>query len=175
MSTIADRIIRADGVALNAGAVYFVPTATVVIGGAGVSSSVVSVATNSSGEFSVSLTPGLYRVRWRWSVSSLPDEVGVIVPDDSATYTLAELVTGSDAVASSAVLRARAGSDSLRSVSSPVNRQVEFLEYYETEGDGLGGWFKYDSDSSSDESVDVIRPASILAANPGRWLRVVYI
>ncbi len=173
MSIIADRIIRSDGTALNSGTVYFIPTATVIIDGAAVSSAVVSVVTNASGAFSVSLTPGVYRVRWRWSVPTLPDEIGIIVPDDSETYALDDLQLETETVAT--VLMAYSGASALGAVGNLINRRVEFLDYYETSGDGLGGWFKYDSTSSLAESVDVIRPAAILDASPGRWLRVVYI
>lgn len=173
MATIADRIIKSNGTALNAGTVYFVPLVTLAIGGAAVSVMAVSVVTDASGNFSISLTPGAYRVRWRFASSLYPDELTILVPDDAETYTISELQTEVEPVTN--VLTAKAGADALRALIVPRNRQVEFLEFYEVDGDGAGGWFKFDSSSEDEESADVIRPDSVASNEPGRWKRVQYI
>lgn len=175
MATIADRIIRADGAALNAGTVYFVPTATVVIGGSGVSSAVVSAVTNASGEFTVTLTPGAYRVRWRWSSSAIPDEISVTVPSGSGTYTLDDLTDFVPAPSGVIKFSSIAGRDALAAIEDRISHQMLFLSFLASEGDGQGGWFEFSSTSTDvHDGVDVIIPGDLDSGDAGRWLRKVY-
>lgn len=175
MATIADRIIRADGTALNAGTVYFIPTATVVTGSAGVSSAAVSAVTNASGEFTVTLTPGVYRVRWRWSTATIPDEIPVTVPAGSGTYTLDDLTDFVPTPSGVIQWTSIAGRDSLAAIEDRISNQMAFLSFLSSEGDGQGGWFEFSTASTADhDGVDVIIPNDLDSGDSGRWIRKVY-
>jgi len=65
----------------------------------------------------------------------------------------------------------------LRSLTIPTNFQTVSLLGYNTPGDGGGGEFYYDSSSmaggvTGDNGGTIIKPNSIIPANPGRWIRI---
>lgn len=64
------------------------------------------------------------------------------------------------------------GAAALRARDVLGQNQIAYLIYAAVSGDNGGGWFVYDATSTAtDDGVDVVKPDSVDAADPGRWLR----
>lgn len=64
------------------------------------------------------------------------------------------------------------GRAALRARTEHVADQVAYLLYLVTSGDGQGGWFYFNSTSTTaDDGVDVLRPDDVASGSPGRWIR----
>ena len=64
------------------------------------------------------------------------------------------------------------GIASLRARTNHTANQLAYLLYVATDGDGGGGWFRFDASSTTaDDGVDYLRPNDITSGNPGRWIR----
>ena len=101
-------------------------------------------------------------------------EVCTCTCDDTAALvieTTEELTPGED-VESVGDNLAIQGYVELRAITGYVNNQLEYLEFGNAVGDGLGGNFVFDSsDGTTDDDVDHIKPDDISGATYGRWVR----
>jgi hypothetical protein len=91
--------------------------------------------------------------------------------------TLLEVQALVSAAVNSAIVestRAISGVAALRAITLHPNHAVRYLSYLNTPGDGMGGSFIFNaSESTTDDSVDYIRPVDVRSTNPGRWVRTV--
>lgn len=66
------------------------------------------------------------------------------------------------------------GAAALRAIKAHPDGSVRYLSYLNSAGDGVGGVFVYDAESTDPEDqVDHIRPDNVGAGFPGRWVRSV--
>lgn len=99
--------------------------------------------------------------------------------DSSAAYTatpasgLSGDTTVEDSMAGDTSGYGYAGIAALRARTRHRDRDMAYLLYVTTDGDGGQGWFRFDAASTdTDDGVDVLRPDDTSGANPGRWERI---
>lgn len=95
-----------------------------------------------------------------------PADVEAILVDQWMRLLQSLVVTGSVA------LSGYPGAAALRTRTVLGAYQIAYLLWASVQGDNGGGWFWYDATSTAtDDGVDVVKPDSVDAADPGRWLR----
>lgn len=115
-----------------------------------------TVIRSSSGTSKISLSGSDFNI-----FGDIPPEKGLVVGPDGA-------VTNVSAVAASVIPKNFAA---LKALSEPDDNTVLGVGYGATEGDGLGGLFRWD-DTSSDTADDVhTLEADDVGSSPGRWIR----
>jgi hypothetical protein len=75
-------------------------------------------------------------------------------------------------VVTSAVWLAIQGATALRGITGYVDNQIQYLEYLDTLGDGMGGHFVFNAALiAADDGIDIIKPTDIDSLAAGRWVR----
>lgn len=171
MPTLTDTILL-NGSGIQALLAFRRLTAPQVTSGGAESDAVVPFHTESDGDFSLSLAGGGYAMEWRIRRGPI-NRIEFTMPSEGGPYSLADLV-GSDNPAFESMLSVQ-GWDALKALTQHVNREMRKLSYLDTEGDGQGGWYEYDAQSTLEEfKPDVAIPNDVEEENPGRWLKHPY-